>query len=163
MHKILLSTSFKAMMLSHLRDTLDFLVEESISFNILCDIKRTNFEPPLPEHIGSTLNEITLFVLAGYTFESIELRKESIRFEAGFGKENIGSFVTIAYDGIVQILLHDNDLLREIPLFTNVAHSCFHNIPAEELERISALQEEGLERSKLAFLSNPENEKFLKK
>ncbi|WP_300447498.1 hypothetical protein [Helicobacter mastomyrinus] len=163
MQKILFSPVFKRVMLSHTRDILDFLLKERINFNILCDMKYTHFTPPLPRHISDTFNDITLFVLAGYTFESIELKHKGMSFEAGFGNENIGAFVDIDYEGIVQILLHDNDLLREILLFTNVSHPCFHNLSNEELEHIASIQEEGLEHSKLAFTSNPENSKFFKK
>ncbi|RDU59996.1 hypothetical protein [Helicobacter marmotae] len=163
MQKILFSPAFKAMMLSHLKDTLQFLLKEGISFNILCDMKQTHFTPPLPEHIRSTFNDITLFVLAGYTFESIQLQEDCMSFEAGFGNENIGSFVNIAYGGIVQIHLHDDDLLREVPLFTNVSHHCFYDLSHEELEHIASVQEEGKEHSRLAFVSNPENSRFFNK
>ena len=163
MQKILFSPIFKGMMLSHLKDMLLFLLKEGISFNILCDMKQAHFAPQLPSHISDTFNDITLFVLAGYTFESIELGEKGISFEAGFGNENIGSLVSITYEGIVQILLHDNDLLREIPLFTNVSHPCFYNLSTEELDIITSVQEEGLEHSRLAFISNPENSRFFKK
>lgn len=163
MQKMLFSPAFKAILLSHLKEILTFLLKEGVNFNILCDMKQTHFDPPLPEHISNTFNDITLFVLAGYTFESIELESDSISFEAGFGNENIGSIVRIAYGGIVQVLLHDNDLLREVPLWTNVSHPCFYNLSTEELDLIASVQEEGLEHSRLAFTSNPENSRFFKK
>ena len=163
MHQILFHPHFKLIVDTYAKDTLMFLVQEGINFNLLCDIKRTNFSPLLPENISSTFNDITLFVLAGYTFESIELRNEHITFEAGFGNENIGSLVSIPYSGIVQILLHDNDLLREIPLFTNVSHPCFYNLSPEELEQITFVQQEGLEQSNLAFASSLQNSRFFKK
>ncbi|TLD96568.1 hypothetical protein LS71_005770 [Helicobacter jaachi] len=163
MRKILFHPYFKSMMIHHAKDTLEFLIKESINFNVLCDRTHTHFSPELPPRISNTFGEIIPFVLAGYTFESIELQKEYMSFEAGFGSENIGSFVSIGYDGIVQILLHDSDLLREIPLFTNVSHPCFYNLSTEELEQIATAQQEGIEDSRLAFASVPENSKFFKK
>lgn len=163
MRKILFQPQFKSVMNAHTRDILQFLIQNSVNFNILCDMKRASFSPQLPEHITSTFNEITLFVLAGYTFESIELHEGCMSFEAGFGNENIGSIVSVEYEGIVQILLHDNDLLREIPLFTNVSHPCFYNFSEEELQEIESIQREGLEQSNLAFALNPENGRFFKK
>lgn len=163
MRKILFQPQFKSVMNAHTRDILQFLIQNSVNFNILCDMKRASFSPQLPEHITSTFNEITLFVLAGYTFESIELHESCMSFEAGFGNENIGSIVSVEYEGIVQILLHDNDLLREIPLFTNVSHPCFYNFSEEELQEIESIQREGLEQSNLAFALNPENGRFFKK
>ena len=163
MHKILFQPQFKAMMTAHTRDILQFLLNNGVNFNILCDMKKASFSPQLPEHITSTFNDITLFVLAGYTFESIELHDSGMSFEAGFGSENIGSFVNIKYEGIVQILLHDNELLREIPLFTNVSHPCFYNLSKQELEEIESIQKQGLEQSNLAFALSPENGRFFKK
>nr|WP_317403289.1 hypothetical protein [uncultured Helicobacter sp.] len=163
MRKILFQPQFKSVMNAHTRDILQFLLNNGVNFNILCDMKKASFSPQLPEHITSTFNEITLFVLAGYTFESIELHEGCMSFEAGFGNENIGSIVSVEYEGIVQILLHDNDLLREIPLFTNVSHPCFYNFSEEELQEIESIQREGLEQSNLAFALNPENDRFFKK
>ncbi len=163
MRKILFQPQFKSVMNAHTRDILQFLLNNGVNFNILCDMKKASFSPQLPEYITSTFNEITLFVLAGYTFESIELHEGYMSFEAGFGNENIGSIVSVEYEGIVQILLHDNDLLREIPLFTNVSHPCFYNFSEEELQEIESIQREGLEQSNLAFALNPENGRFFKK
>lgn len=163
MHKILFQPQFKAIMSAHTRDILQILLHHGVNFNILCDMKKTSFQPQLPQYITETFNDITLFVLAGYTFESIELHEGHISFEAGFGSENIGSFVSIDFSGIVQILLHDNDLLREIPLFTNASHPCLYNFSDEELQEIESLQKEGLEHSNLAFALSPENGRFFKK
>lgn len=163
MHKILMSPPFKKIMLTHTRDILEFLLSHGIFFNILCDAHKIHFEPPLPKHIRDTFNDVTLFVIAGYTFESARAHTESISFEAGFGNENIGSVVEIPYTSIVQILLHDEHLLREIPLFTNVSHQCLYDVSKEEQKQIESMHEEGLECSKHAFVSNPENSRFFKK
>ena len=167
MNKILFSPQLRNMMRLHVRDMLTLLVEAGVNFNILCDMKQISFAPELPEHVASSFNDITLFVLAGYTFESIELESDGMSFEAGFGKENVGSLVSIAYEGIVQVLLHDNELRREVPLFTNISHPCLYQISEEEREQIaleSELEsEEGIEDSSLAFAQNPENSRFFKK
>lgn len=163
MNKILFSSQLRHMMKAHVQDMLTLLVDEGVNFNILCDMKKVRFAPELPKHITQSFNDITLFVLAGYTFESIELDDEGINFEAGFGAENVGSFVSITYEGIVQVLLHDGDLRREIPLFTNIAHSCFYGLSDEEKEQIALEGEEGIEDSSLAFAQNPENSRFFKK
>ena len=102
MRRLLFQPQFKSVMNAHTRDILQFLIQNSVNFNILCDMKRASFSPQLPEHITSTFNEITLFVLAGYTFESIELHESCMSFEAGFGNENIGSIVSVEYEGIAR-------------------------------------------------------------
>lgn len=117
----------------------------------------------LPEHISSTFAEMTLFILAGHTFKSIELGEKELSFEAGFGSENIGSLVTLPYESVVQILVQDNDLLQEIPLFTNVSEPHLYNITGDEIAKIEEIQQEGLNHSSSALASNPENSRFFKK
>lgn len=130
------------------------LIKEGISFNILCDTRLVSFSPALPEYISSTFNPIADFVLAGYTLESIELESSAMHFEAGFGSENIGSFVSIEYGGILQILLRSEHLRddgsRDIALFTNVSHPFFSPFKDSEIVESSAELDE-LAHSRLAF------------
>lgn len=163
MYKFLFQTPFKTLMKTHAKQIVELLLNEGNSFSISCDITSVKFSPALPPHITSTFNEVSNFVFSGYTLESIELDEEGIHFEAGFGSENIGSFVSIAWEGVVEILIHVHDLLREIPLFTNVAHPCFYQFSQEELAEITNIQESSIERSMLALASNPENARFFKK
>ena len=58
-----------------------------------------------------------MFTLANYTYTTIELTHDSISFEAGFGAENFGSFVTIPLNGIFQIVL-DQSILYLNPTAT---------------------------------------------
>lgn len=142
----------KALLTRHAKDILHLLIEQNISFSILCDISKTTFDPPLPQDIAQNLDTLTLFVLAGYTFESIELGAHSISFEAGFGTQNFGSLVSIDYEGVVQILLQDSTLVQEISLFVNVSNPHLYNgleIATEDME--------GLEHSFFALSSNPKN------
>lgn len=163
MNAVLFHPQFRAMMVLHAKEIIHFLVREGVSFSLLCNIKHIKFDPSLPEHISSTFAEMTLFILAGYTFKSIELSEKELNFEAGFGSENIGSLVTLPYESIVQILIQDNDLLQEIPLFTNVSEPHLYNIAADELARIEEIQQKGLSHSSFALASNPENSRFFKK
>lgn len=142
----------KALLIKHAKEILHLLIEQNISFSILCDISQTTFDPPLPPDIDKNLDTLTLFVLAGYTFESIEIGTHSISFEAGFGAHNFGSLVTIQYDGIVQILLQDSTLAQEISLFINVSNPNLYS----GLE-IATQDSEGLEHSFFALSSNPKN------
>lgn len=142
----------KALLTKHAKEILHLLIEQNISFSILCDISKTTFDPPLPSDIDKNLDTLTLFVLAGYTFESIEIGAHSISFEAGFGARNFGSLVTIQYDGIVQILLQDSTLAQEISLFINVSNPNLYS----GLE-ITTQDSEGLEHSFFALSSNPKN------
>jgi hypothetical protein len=94
---------------------------------------------------------MTLFYLAGYTFESARIDQDSLIFEAGFGHENIGSYVTVPFLSIVQIIIDDT------PAFVNLA------LPQERQPIVNVEKSEGVQNSMSALLANPENQKFLKK
>jgi hypothetical protein len=74
--------------------------------------------------------------------------EENLYFEAGFGAENFGSNVTVPLYAIMQILVDDN------PIFINLSYP-----PVKEEKE----EDKGLEKSMKVFISNPENEKLLKK
>ena len=139
------------LMSRHIQDILIFLFEQEQNFGILCKIEHLTFEPELPEHIRSEFRPMTLFFLAGYTFESAQLEQGTLIFEAGFGEENVGSFVQVPFLSIMQIIVD------ETPIFVNLAS------PAEVASNKPAHRENGVENSMASFLSNPENQKFIKK
>ncbi|MGD9969892.1 MAG: hypothetical protein AB7S65_05505 [Sulfuricurvum sp.] len=148
---IIKSASFARMMENHVREMLIYLFENDQNFGILCKIEQVTFDPPLPNHISTEFRAMTLFFLAGYTFESARIENHQLLFEAGFGQENIGSIVTVPLLSIVQIIIDDT------PAFVNLA------IPQEQVPIKETDQNEGIQNSMSAFLSNPENQKFLKK
>ncbi len=148
---VLKDGKFASLMQRHVEELMLYLFDKDESFGILCRIEHLKFEPELPEHITSEFRPMTLFYLAGYTFESARIDGDHLIFEAGFGAENIGSFVTVPLLNIIQIIID------ETPIFIN------HAVYAEEKTSEAELSEGGVENSMAAFLSNPENEKFLKK
>ena len=148
--KILSDEKFVDMMQRHIEELLLYLFEKDQSFGILCKIEHLGFEPKLPKHISDEFRPMTLFYLAGYTFDSARIDGDRLIFEAGFGAENIGSFVTVPLPSIMQIIID------ETPVFIN--HAVYKSRKAGEEEA-----DGGIENSMAAFLSNPENEKFLKK
>jgi hypothetical protein len=136
---------------THIRDMLFYLFENEQNFGILCKIEHLEFDPPLPKYISDEFRAMTLFFLAGYTFESARINNDILIFEAGFGQENIGSFVSVPLLSIVQIIIDDT------PAFVNLALlQERQSIPEKE-------KNEGVVNSMNSFLSNPENQKFLKK
>jgi len=149
---ILKNEMFAEMMQRHIEELLIYLFEHDQNFGILCKIDHLTFEPELPEYISSSFHPMTLFYLAGYTFDSARIDDDRLIFEAGFGEENIGSFVTVPLLSIMQVIID------ETPVFIN--HAVFRE---KRTERRDLPPSEGIENSMAAFLSNPENEKFLKK
>lgn len=148
---IIKSPSFARLMENHLRDMLIYMFENEQNFGILCKIEHITFDPPLPQHISEEFRAMTLFYLAGYTFESARIDQDILIFEAGFGHENIGSFVSVPLLSIVQIIIDDT------PAFVNLS------VPAEQRPAAQVEKSEGVQNSMSALLSNPENQKFLKK
>ena len=148
---ILNDEKFVGLMQRHIEELMLYLFEHDQSFGILCKIEHLTFEPELPKHITSEFRPMTLFYLAGYTFDSARIDGDRLIFEAGFGPENIGSFVTVPLPSILQIIIDETPVL--------INHAIFKG--AKETETVS--EAVGIENSMAAFLSNPENQKFLKK
>lgn len=137
---------FHALMQKHAREVVQYLLDQKKTFSILCNIQRITFDPFLPEL--KNLPHFSLFVLMGYTFESIELDQNALYFEAGFGKDNAGSLVNVPFDSIIQISLHNTESKstpQESLLFTNILAS-FDSQPTS------------IEDSMRTFLQNPENQ-----
>lgn len=142
---------FAILMQKSIESLIIYLFQKDEHFGILCKIENIIFEPPLPKEIASEFRAMTLFYLAGYTFDTANIASENLVFEAGFGSDNFGSIVTVPLHSIVQIIVD------ETPLFINLSNY------KKEVGRTKAPETEGIESSMASFLSNPENSKFLKK
>ncbi len=137
---------FHDMMVLHIREIIDLLLAKGVYFSILTNIAEIRFDPVLPSEITENFKPITLFVIAEYTFETCSFDEENLYFEAGFGHQNVGSFVTVPLSAIVQILVEDTPILINL------------SVPPEHTPKKA-----DVDKSTNIFLSNPENEKLLKK
>ncbi len=68
----------------HCIEYLQFLSKNHLSFNLLCERDAVDFSPKLPKEIHEKFGALVLFVLAGYTLESLMIDTQSVQFEAGF-------------------------------------------------------------------------------
>ncbi|GAA9919573.1 hypothetical protein VN0837_03190 [Helicobacter pylori] len=93
----------------HCMEYLQFLSKNHLSFNLLCERDAIDFSPKLPKEIHEKFGSLVLFVLAGYTLESLMVDAKSVQFEAGFGPNNIGSVVQVELPGIIQILIKEKN------------------------------------------------------
>ncbi|GHR01927.1 hypothetical protein [Helicobacter pylori] len=93
----------------HCMEYLQFLSKNHLSFNLLCERDAIDFSPKLPKEIHEKFGTLVLFVLAGYTLESLIIDTQSVQFEAGFGPNNIGSVVQVELPGIIQILIKEKN------------------------------------------------------
>lgn len=134
------------MMKSHALDVLQYLLDEEIHFSLICNIDRVGFEPPLPQEIASSLKQFSVFVLAGYTFESAYIDEENLYFEAGFGPDNIESNVTVPVNAVLNIVVDEN------MIYIN---------PTSAIKELD--EDDGVEHSLSLLLSNPKNKHFVKK
>ncbi|WP_345992459.1 hypothetical protein [Sulfurimonas sp. HSL-1716] len=148
---IVKNNNFRKLMQNHIEELIIFFFKNEQNFGILCKIDEISFEPELPDYIRSEFRPMTLFFLAGYTFETAHIDDDRLIFEAGFGSENIGSFVSVPLLSIMQIIID------ETPIFVNLA--TYEKIKEEST---AVKNDNGIKNSMEALLSNPENKKFKK-
>ncbi|MDA7818404.1 hypothetical protein N9A28_09465 [Sulfurimonas sp.] len=141
---------FAKLMKKNIQDMMIHLFDKERNFGILCKIDDISFEPSLPEDINAEFRPMTLFFLAGYTFDTAKIVDDTLVFEAGFGADNFGSVVSVPLLSIIQVIVD------ETPLLINLAT---YKKDEESIEKVDS---DGVENSMASFLSNPENSKFLK-
>jgi len=150
LEKIIQDEDFGGLMKKNIQDLIILFFEKEQNFGILCKIEDVSFNPELPEDINSEFRSLTLFFLAGYTFETARIEDGYLVFEAGFGSDNFGSIVTVPLLSIIQVIVD------ETPVLINLAVQTQHE------EKTTTTDENGMKNSMASFLSNPENSKFLK-
>ncbi|MBU1659381.1 hypothetical protein KKG72_10065 [bacterium] len=151
LENVVQDAKFTFLMQKHIEELIIHFFEKEQNFGILCKIDTVSFDPPLPKEINSEFRTLTLFFLAGYTFETAHISGDTLIFEAGFGSENFGSIVSVPLLGIMQIIID------ETPVFINLASY------KKKKEFIKKVDNNGVKNSMDSFLSNPENLKFIKK
>ena len=145
---------FEKLIKNNIIAMLSYLFDQNYNFGVLCRIDHVTFDPDLTTELKQEFRPLTLFFLAGYTFESAVISGEHLIFEAGFGADNLGSRVTVPLLDIIQIIID------ETPIFVNSTAKAETGSQKPEEE---AVQESARESSFEALMSNPENQKFLKK
>lgn len=151
LENIIQDRDFALLMKKNIHEMIVYFFEKEQNFGILCRIDDVSFEPALPESINTEFRPMTLFFLAGYTFETAQIIDDMLVFEAGFGSDNFGSVVSVPLLSIMQIIIEESTVLINLSSY-------------EEKKSIKEeVDEKGIENSMSSFLSNPENSKFLKK
>jgi hypothetical protein len=109
-HDLIKEKSYRELTSKQLKQLLNYVKGQNVSFNITANIKGIDFNPELPEHISKSFSQFTLFTLANYTLESLVIEEDHVSFEAGFGHENFGSVCWIPYYAILQVSIEDSIL-----------------------------------------------------
>ena len=144
--KKLETSAYQELMKEHIYATVEYMFNHDQEFGVACETSTVNFEPDLPKDLKESLPEVTLFMLANYSFETANIDTEYISFEAGFGSENFGALVHIPLLAVKQIFV------EEYPILINSASMTI--VEEESEEPIDSMA---------ALLNNPENAKLLKK
>jgi hypothetical protein len=146
--KNLETSAYKELMKEHIYATVEYMFDKNQEFGVACETINVNFEPNLPTELRESLPEVTLFMLANYSFETANIDTDYISFEAGFGAENFGALVHIPLLAVKQIFVD------EYPILINVAAMNRNTEEESSKEPIDSMA---------ALLNNPENAKLLKK
>ena len=142
---IIENEDYRDLVSSQIKETIEYLISNNEEFAITANIKGITFNPELPESIHAQLSVFSLFILANYTYTTLDLDDEYIYFEAGFGKENFGSLVKIPYNAIFQIIVDESIL--------------FVNSTATVQEFFN--QKDQVNKSLNAFKKNPQNQSLI--
>jgi hypothetical protein len=148
---LLQTPEYTTLMKSHILKTVEYLFSKNQEFSLACEIQHTHFTPELPHEIQETFDDIVLFILHGYTFETATIDEEYLSFEAGFGENNFGSRVSVPLLGIKQILLGEHPIILNLAKYEKNEDK---NIKREVTSSTLSME---------ALLNNPENKKLLKK
>ncbi|PHS34441.1 MAG: hypothetical protein COA92_00675 [Sulfurovum sp.] len=141
------TAEYKELITDHILKTIAYLFEKQQEFSIACEIKHIQFSPVLPQEIQESFDEVVLFILSGYTYETAKMGDGYISFEAGFGTDNFGSTVSIPLLAIKQMFVGEN------PIVINLAEHSENKTTAQNAKKISME----------SLLNNPENKKLLKR
>ena len=145
---------YRALIQTHIIETISYLFNKDQQFGLVCEVKSISFNPELPSGIKETFQDNVLFIMSGYTLESVQLEETYFSFEAGFGSDNFGSTVMVPLLAIKQILVGDN------PIVINLANPV---IEKSKEENKNDLKKASSKSSMEALLKNPENKKLLQK
>ena len=151
LNNIIQDAAFAEVMQNNIQEMLIYFFENEKNFGVLCNIEDVSFEPELPEDIASSFHPMTLFFLAGYTFDTARIVENNLVFEAGFGSDNFGSVTSVPLLSIMQIIIDETPVLINLATYKKDVENVINESDGNALEN-----------SMNSFLSNPENSKFLK-
>lgn len=155
-NKTINNRDFAKIMETATKSCFEYLLKEGKEFTISANNENVDFTPNLPLEILNTFNNVIIFNISNYSFETFVVKDDYISFEAGFGNTNpIGSTVTIDIKNIHTVLIDNN-----IPLIVNLTAGLFNE---KDVITEDVIDQDGINKSTASFLMNPENAKFFKK
>ncbi len=166
--KVLSDKRFIELMGVHCYDVISRLLSLKIEFAIVANTKFCDYEPKLPKDLDPSAKPFVIFVLAGYTFESIELMRDKIVFHAGFGPHDFASFVSVDLGAITQIQVQNDVVFVNFSFYqrenSGKNSNDFQNNPKnkDKFKGVSRAKNENGSKNLANPFSNPQNKDSLK-
>jgi hypothetical protein len=157
MESVFSSEEFQNIMENNLKEVVKFLFKNGIEFEILVDLSFTKFDPALPKSITSYWEDIELFGIVQYSFETAKLKNSILTFRAGFSDSESG----VEFESTISVPLLAIEAIfkAQEPVLINLA------VPREESKsgvNIN-IEDAEIEDSFQTLLNNPKNRGILKK
>ncbi|OPX27186.1 MAG: hypothetical protein B1H07_02200 [Campylobacteraceae bacterium 4484_166] len=105
-NNIFLNDKLQLLQARQIREILNLMLDITKELSIYVKRDLIEFKPQLPKSLMAKFDTILLLELRNWTIQSAILDRIDFSFEAGFGKENIGSVLTIPYEAVYQILVN---------------------------------------------------------
>lgn len=127
------SAKMQNVLQKHAKEILQTLQQEGLHFSIVCDTSFVRFTPPLTPQMKERLGKVAVFILSGYSFQSLEIGESHFEFEAGLVMQNgedVGTVLEIPYHSVMQVIVQDESETQSIMVYCNP----FEFIPSHEME-----------------------------
>lgn len=154
---------YKALIAEHILKTITYFFEKQQEFSVACEVKHIEFSPELPHDIQENFDEVVLFIVSGYTYESASIDDHYFSFEAGFGSDNFGSTVSIPLLAIKQIFIGENPIVFNLAEHNDIKPSSMDTRKSSMKDSTEAPMNASMKASMKSLLNNPENKKLLQR
>lgn len=127
------SAKMQNVLQKHAKEIMNTLYEEGLHFSIVCDTSLIRFTPALSLQMRERLGKVAVFILSGYSFQSLELGETHFEFEAGLVMQNgedVGTILEIPYHSVMQVVIQDESETQSIMVYCNP----FEFTPTQEAE-----------------------------
>lgn len=117
------SAKIQEVLQRHAKEVIATLYQEELHFSIVCDTSFIQFTPSLSVEMRERLGKVAVFILSGYSFQSLKIEVDYFEFEAGLVMQNgedLGTVLRIPYYSVMQVIVQDdNDAPQSIMIYCN--------------------------------------------
>lgn len=116
------SAKMQNLLQRHAKEIITTLFQEDLHFSVVCDTSFIRFTPALGAEMRERLGKVAVFILSGYSFQSLEIGESHFEFEAGLVMQNgedLGTILEIPYHSVMQIVIQDDNEAQSIMVYCN--------------------------------------------